>query len=244
MPTARCTERRLRNRAWRAGVRRRRGGVGTRAHRARRRTDGDFDAGGNFVERDAGRGGPRDALGVGLDARAAFGRRADRCDRAATAGGRLSTPNTLCRGRIRQLAAGDRAAMHVGRPCRGNEGRGRHSDGGHRSGGCSCRRRLFRQLPVLVGSGTTGTSLMRLLLLGGTSEARTLAAQLHPGVDVLSSLAGRVPDPALPVGEVRIGGFGGGGGPRRRVVLTAPAAGVGAPPPPPPAPPPPTPPGC
>src|SRR3954454_3489925 len=50
---------------------------------------------------------------------------------------------------------------------------------------------------------------MRLLLLGGTSEARTLAAQLHPGVDVLSSLAGRVLDPALPVGEVRIGGFGG-----------------------------------
>lgn len=50
---------------------------------------------------------------------------------------------------------------------------------------------------------------MRVLLLGGTGEARTLAARLHPGVDVISSLAGRVPDPALPVGEVRIGGFGG-----------------------------------
>src|SRR5690242_5334357 len=50
---------------------------------------------------------------------------------------------------------------------------------------------------------------MRVLLLGGTSEARTLAARLHPRVDVISSLAGRVPDPALPVGEVRIGGFGG-----------------------------------
>lgn len=36
-----------------------------------------------------------------------------------------------------------------------------------------------------------------------------LAARMHPGVDVISSLAGRVPDPALPVGEVRIGGFGG-----------------------------------
>jgi precorrin-6A/cobalt-precorrin-6A reductase len=57
--------------------------------------------------------------------------------------------------------------------------------------------------------------LMRLLLLGGTSEARALAARLHPGVDVLSSLAGRVPDPALPVGEVRIGGFGGVEGMRR-----------------------------
>lgn len=57
--------------------------------------------------------------------------------------------------------------------------------------------------------------MTRVLLLGGTSEARTLAARLHPGVDVLSSLAGRVPDPALPVGEVRIGGFGGLEGMRR-----------------------------
>jgi precorrin-6A/cobalt-precorrin-6A reductase len=59
---------------------------------------------------------------------------------------------------------------------------------------------------------------MRVLLLGGTSEARTLAARLHPGVDVISSLAGRVPDPALPVGEVRIGGFGGVDGMRRWLV--------------------------
>ena len=50
---------------------------------------------------------------------------------------------------------------------------------------------------------------MRVLLLGGTGEARTLAAHLYPDVDVISSLAGRVPDPALPVGPVRIGGFGG-----------------------------------
>src|SRR5690349_17929714 len=50
---------------------------------------------------------------------------------------------------------------------------------------------------------------MRVLLLGGTGEARALAARLHPQVAVISSLAGRVPDPALPVGEVRIGGFGG-----------------------------------
>jgi precorrin-6A/cobalt-precorrin-6A reductase len=57
--------------------------------------------------------------------------------------------------------------------------------------------------------------LMRVLLLGGTSEARALAARLHPGVDVISSLAGRVPDPALPVGEVRFGGFGGVDGIRR-----------------------------
>ena len=50
---------------------------------------------------------------------------------------------------------------------------------------------------------------MRILLLGGTGEARALAGLLHPDTDIVSSLAGRVPDPALPVGPVRIGGFGG-----------------------------------
>jgi precorrin-6A/cobalt-precorrin-6A reductase len=50
---------------------------------------------------------------------------------------------------------------------------------------------------------------MRVLLLGGTAEARALAALLHPRVEVISSLAGRVPDPALPAGAVRVGGFGG-----------------------------------
>ncbi|BCZ24131.1 cobalt-precorrin-6A reductase [Mycobacterium senriense] len=56
---------------------------------------------------------------------------------------------------------------------------------------------------------------MRVLLLGGTGEARALAKALHPRVDIVSSLAGRVPDPALPVGPVRIGGFGGVDGLRR-----------------------------
>jgi precorrin-6A/cobalt-precorrin-6A reductase len=50
---------------------------------------------------------------------------------------------------------------------------------------------------------------MRVLLLGGTTEARALADALHPGIEVITSLAGRVPDPALPVGRVRVGGFGG-----------------------------------
>ncbi|GAA4822550.1 cobalt-precorrin-6A reductase [Nocardioides caeni] len=51
---------------------------------------------------------------------------------------------------------------------------------------------------------------MRVLLLGGTGEARALAARLvADGVPVVSSLAGRVARPRLPVGEVRIGGFGG-----------------------------------
>lgn len=56
---------------------------------------------------------------------------------------------------------------------------------------------------------------MRVLLLGGTGEARALAKALHPCIDIISSLAGRVPDPALPVGPVRIGGFGGIDGLRR-----------------------------
>ncbi|OBH18090.1 cobalt-precorrin-6A reductase [Mycobacterium sp. E1715] len=56
---------------------------------------------------------------------------------------------------------------------------------------------------------------MRVLLLGGTAEGRALAKALHPDIDIVSSLAGRVPDPALPVGPVRIGGFGGVEGLRR-----------------------------
>ncbi|PUA80229.1 cobalt-precorrin-6A reductase [Nocardioides currus] len=54
---------------------------------------------------------------------------------------------------------------------------------------------------------------MRVLLLGGTGEARDLAARLvDADVDVTSSLAGRVARPRLPVGTVRIGGFGGADG--------------------------------
>lgn len=50
----------------------------------------------------------------------------------------------------------------------------------------------------------------RVLLLGGTGEARRLATALvAEGVEVVSSLAGRVADPLLPPGEVRVGGFGG-----------------------------------
>ncbi|WP_433519135.1 cobalt-precorrin-6A reductase [Nonomuraea sp. CA-143628] len=53
--------------------------------------------------------------------------------------------------------------------------------------------------------------MRRVLILGGTAEARALAAELAdvPGVHVVSSLAGRVTNPRLPVGEVRAGGFGG-----------------------------------
>lgn len=50
-----------------------------------------------------------------------------------------------------------------------------------------------------------------VLVLGGTTEARRLAEALvdEPGVQVVSSLAGRVRKPVRPPGEVRVGGFGG-----------------------------------
>lgn len=51
---------------------------------------------------------------------------------------------------------------------------------------------------------------MKVLLLGGTSEARELAVLLQErGTDFVSSLAGRVARPRLPVGDYRVGGFGG-----------------------------------
>ncbi|MFJ6386221.1 cobalt-precorrin-6A reductase [Streptomyces sp. NPDC091972] len=53
-----------------------------------------------------------------------------------------------------------------------------------------------------------------ILILGGTTEARELAAALaaRPGVRVTTSLAGRVTRPGAVAGEVRIGGFGGAEG--------------------------------
>lgn len=51
---------------------------------------------------------------------------------------------------------------------------------------------------------------MRVLLLGGTTEARELAARLvATKVAVTTSLASRLERPRLPLGEVRVGGFGG-----------------------------------
>ncbi|WP_037661186.1 precorrin-6A/cobalt-precorrin-6A reductase, partial [Streptomyces aurantiacus] len=53
--------------------------------------------------------------------------------------------------------------------------------------------------------------LPHVLVLGGTTEARRLAAALaaRPGVRVTTSLAGRVSRPAALDGDVRVGGFGG-----------------------------------
>ncbi|GAB2848581.1 cobalt-precorrin-6A reductase [Streptomyces deserti] len=53
-----------------------------------------------------------------------------------------------------------------------------------------------------------------ILVLGGTAEARELAAVLaaRPGVRVTTSLAGRVARPGALDGDVRVGGFGGAEG--------------------------------
>lgn len=51
---------------------------------------------------------------------------------------------------------------------------------------------------------------MKILILGGTGEARQLAHKLHAcSHAVITSLAGRTQAPILPDGQVRIGPFGG-----------------------------------
>jgi len=55
---------------------------------------------------------------------------------------------------------------------------------------------------------------VRVLILGGTTEGAALAIHCAtmPGVDIVSSLAGRVRELARPPGAVRVGGFGGTAG--------------------------------
>lgn len=51
---------------------------------------------------------------------------------------------------------------------------------------------------------------MKILILGGTAEARELADRLVDlGHEVITSLAGRTSDPLLPKGDLRMGKFGG-----------------------------------
>jgi precorrin-6A/cobalt-precorrin-6A reductase len=53
--------------------------------------------------------------------------------------------------------------------------------------------------------------MMRVLILGGTGDAAELAARVATiqGVEAITSLAGRTSEPSLPLGDLRIGGFGG-----------------------------------
>ncbi|MCF2151007.1 cobalt-precorrin-6A reductase [Desmonostoc muscorum LEGE 12446] len=52
---------------------------------------------------------------------------------------------------------------------------------------------------------------MRVLILGGTGDAAELAAKLASmeGVEIITSLAGRTRQPLVPLGDLRVGGFGG-----------------------------------
>lgn len=61
-------------------------------------------------------------------------------------------------------------------------------------------------------------ALRKILILGGSAEARELAGRLTPRFDVTTSLAGRVNNPAVPAGALRIGGFGGEVGLRKWLV--------------------------
>ena len=122
--------------------------------------------------------------------------------------------------RPRHPPARDRAARAARRdPRRGP--RGRDPDGRGRDRRAGARRRALPGQPPVLGrampelSGLPGP----VLILGGTAEARALAAALvGAGVPVVSSLAGRVRDPALPAGR----------GPDRRVRRRRRARGLAA----------------
>lgn len=70
--------------------------------------------------------------------------------------------------------------------------------------------------PLPAATGRVHILMQRkLLILGGTGDAARLAellAQAQTAWQVISSLAGRVENPRLPPGEVRVGGFGGPAG--------------------------------
>jgi precorrin-6A/cobalt-precorrin-6A reductase len=65
-----------------------------------------------------------------------------------------------------------------------------------------------------LSGGIGSTRDMRILILGGTTEARQLAERLAKRTDltVMLSLAGRTAAPALQAVPVRVGGFGGAEG--------------------------------
>lgn len=62
-------------------------------------------------------------------------------------------------------------------------------------------------------SNVNDAAKQRVLILGGTADARALADALAVrGCDVTTSLAGRTLAPTLPQGKIRSGGFGGADG--------------------------------
>jgi precorrin-6A/cobalt-precorrin-6A reductase len=67
---------------------------------------------------------------------------------------------------------------------------------------------------ALSGFVASGSGMPRILILGGTAEARVLAGRLagRAGLDVTLSLAGRTASPAPQPVPLRVGGFGGATG--------------------------------
>ena len=67
---------------------------------------------------------------------------------------------------------------------------------------------------VVSGSGVLEIDMARILILGGTAEARQLAGRLagRVGLEITLSLAGRTAMPAAQPVPVRVGGFGGAAG--------------------------------
>lgn len=53
--------------------------------------------------------------------------------------------------------------------------------------------------------------MMRVLILGGTGDAAELATRVATiqGLEAITSLAGRTRKPSVPLGDLRVGGFGG-----------------------------------
>ncbi|MEH2316321.1 cobalt-precorrin-6A reductase [Nostoc sp.] len=53
--------------------------------------------------------------------------------------------------------------------------------------------------------------MIRVLILGGTGDAAELAARVDTiqGLEAITSLAGRTRKPSVPLGDLRVGGFGG-----------------------------------
>ncbi|MEH2245340.1 cobalt-precorrin-6A reductase [Nostoc sp.] len=53
--------------------------------------------------------------------------------------------------------------------------------------------------------------MIRVLILGGTGDAAELAAKIATiqGLEAITSLAGRTREPSVPLGDLRVGGFGG-----------------------------------
>jgi precorrin-6A/cobalt-precorrin-6A reductase len=66
----------------------------------------------------------------------------------------------------------------------------------------------------VLDTGVLETDMARILILGGTAEARQLAGRLagRAGLDITLSLAGRTATPAAQPVPVRVGGFGGADG--------------------------------